>query len=681
MSMRLDAISTPADVKALPSNELSALAAALREEMLTTVSKTGGHLASSLGAVELAIGLLRVFDPPRDSVVWDVGHQAYAWKMLTGRRATFNTLRSLGGLSGFCNPEESPCDAFVSGHAGNALAAAVGLAAARDLDAADSHIVAVVGDASLSNGESLEALNACASLKGKIILVVNDNAMSISKNVGSFARLLGRLLTGVRYNRMKAAAERAGHRMHLTFLRGLYHKLEQAVKSIWLGNTFFESFGLRYIGPVDGHDMRAVENALRVARDDKRSVVVHMVTVKGKGFPPAESNPTAWHGVGPFDRTKVAAGETAEKVSASAPSWSEAFGTALCELTRKDPRVCALTAAMREGTGLAAFAQEFPERFFDVGICESLLVTFAAGLAKAGRRPVVAVYSAFLQRAIDQVMHDVCLLKLPVVFAIDHVGCVGADGRTHHGMFDIPMLRCLPNLVILQPKNADELKAMLEMALAQDGPVAIRYPKGPVSGFNDLNGLKGVNGLNGVKGTNGLNGLKGEQLVGPEAPLQLWALGDQVPKALEVAGILGEQGITAGVVNACLVKPVDVELLRRQVAAGAQIVTLENGALAGGFGSAVQEALPEASVIRFGWPDAFVAQGTIGELEAAHGLTAQQIATRLCDMLQPTAGRHETFDDLQSDYNRHSTADSRTTTDIRQPTAGRHSTTDNFLTF
>ena len=648
MSARLDAISAPADVKALPSGELPALAAALREEMLATVSKTGGHLASSLGAVEIAIGLLRVFDPPRDRVVWDVGHQTYAWKMLTGRRTTFDTLRSLGGLSGFCNPEESPCDAFVSGHAGNALAAAVGLAAARDLDAADSSIVAVVGDASLSNGESLEALNACASLKGKIILVVNDNAMSISKNVGSFARLLGRLLTGVRYNRMKAAAERAGHRMHLTFLRGLYHKLEQAVKSIWLGNTFFESFGLRYIGPVDGHDMRAVENALRVARDDKRSVVVHMVTVKGKGFPPAERNPTAWHGVGPFDRTKAAAEETAEKASGAAQSWSETFGAALCELARKDARVCALTAAMPGGTGLAAFAQEFPERFFDVGICESLLVTFAAGLAKAGKRPVVAVYSAFLQRAVDQVMHDVCLLNLPVVFAIDHAGCVGADGRTHHGMFDVPMLRCLPNLVILQPKDADELATMLETALAQNGPVAIRYPKGSVPA-----------GLNDLKGDKGLSGLKGEQLMRPEAPLQLWALGDQVPKALEVARILGEQGILAGVVNARLVKPVDVELLRRQVTAGAQIVTLENGALAGGFGSAVQEALPGVPIVRFGWPDAFVAQGTIEELEAAHGLTAQQIAARLCD-------------------GRQSTADSRTTTDNRQPTNDEQLSTFNF---
>ena len=310
---------------------------------------------------------------------------------------------------------------------------------------------------------------------------------------------------------------------------------------------------------------------------------------------------------------------------------------------------------------MAAFAQEFPERFFDVGICESLLVTFAAGLAKAGHRPIVAVYSAFLQRAIDQVMHDVCLLKLPVVFAIDHVGCVGADGRTHHGMFDIPMLRCLPNLMILQPKDADELKAMLEMALAQDGPVAIRYPKGSVP----------AGSVSGV----GLKEVKAEGLSGEGAPLQIWALGDQVPKALEVARILAEKGVSAGVVNARLVKPVDVELLRRQVAAGVQIVTLENGALAGGFGSAIQEVLPEASVIRFGWPDAFVAQGTIGELEAAHGLTAQRIAARLCDMLQPTAGRHATFDDRQPADMRQPTADNRTTNNNRQPTTGRQPTT------
>ena len=611
MSTPLDDIRSAADVRKLPAGELPALAAALRKEIVAAVSKRGGHLASSLGAVELTIGLLRTFDPEKDRIVWDVGHQTYAWKMLTGRRAGFATLRAFGGMSGFCSPEESVSDAFVSGHAGNALAAAAGLAAARDLDGSSRNIVAVVGDAALSNGESLEALNECALLKGKIILVVNDNAMSISRNVGSFARLLGRLLAGVRYNRVKAAAERAGHRMRLSFLSGIYHRLEQAVKSIWLGNTFFESFGLRYVGPVDGHDLEAVENALRVARDDKRSVVVHMVTVKGKGFAPAEHDPVAWHGVGPFDLAEA-------KVQNSALDWSGAFGAALCGLAREDERICALTAAMCDGTGLTTFAREFPQRFFDVGICESLLVTFAAGLAKAGRRPVVAVYSAFLQRAVDQVMHDVCLLGLPVVFAVDRAGCVGPDGRTHHGMFDIPMLRCLPNITIVQPRDARELRAMLAAALRHDGPVAIRYPRGTVpesvGAGGDLSGLDVPSAV---------------QIAGADAPLQLWALGDEVAKALEVARILDGKGVKAGVVDARFAKPLDVAMLRRQAAAGMRIVTLENGALAGGFGSAVQEALPGVPVIRFGWPDIFVAHGSVAELESAHGLAARQIADSL----------------------------------------------------
>ena len=610
MSVGFDSICSPEAVKSLDAADLPALAATLRTEMLASVAKTGGHLASSLGAVELTIGLLRVFDPPVDRIVWDVGHQSYAWKMLTGRRDRFGTLRSFGGLSGFCSPAESPCDAFVTGHAGNALAAAEGLAAARDLAGGKWNIVAVVGDAALSNGESLEALNYCASLKGKLVLVVNDNAMSISRNVGSVARMLGRLLSGTRYNRVKAAAERAGHRMHLTFLRDFYHRLEQAVKSIWLGNTFFESFGLRYIGPVDGHDLAAVESALRVARDDKRSAVVHVVTVKGKGFLPAERNPTAWHGVGPF--------RLPDEVQAAATGWSAVFGAALCDLARDDAEICALTAAMREGTGLTAFAREFPGRFFDVGICESLLATFAAGLAKAGRRPVVAVYSAFLQRAVDQMMHDVCILRLPVVFVVDRAGCVGQDGQTHHGMFDIPMLRCLPNLTIVQPKDADELRTLLAAAVKHDGPVVIRYPKGtPPEKLGGDGGLKG------------LDVPCAEQLENAGAPLQIWALGDQVPKALEVARLLSAKGMAAGVVNARFVKPVDAALLRRQVAEGKRIVTLENGAIAGGFGSAVQEALPGVPVLRFGWPDTFVPHGAVEELESVYGLTAPQLAERI----------------------------------------------------
>lgn len=594
--MTVDTVKT-CDPAALP-----ALAQRVREKILDTVSRTGGHLASSLGTVELTIGLLRVFDPPHDRVVWDVGHQAYAWKILTDRADSFQTLRQVGGLSGFPNPAESPYDAFVAGHAGAALSAATGMAAARDR-LGGGHVVAVVGDAALTNGESLEALNTCASLTDKMIIVVNDNAMSISRNVGAMARMLGRLLADVRYNRAKAVAERAGHRMRLTFLRKLYHHVEQLIKSVWLGNGFFENFGLRYIGPVDGHDLKAVESALTVAKEDKRSVVVHVVTVKGKGFAPAERNPTAWHGVGPFDRDSCLKGACGTAVAKK--DWSAVFGAALSEAARRDPRVCALTAAMRDGTGLAPFAHAFPDRFFDVGICESHLVTFAAGLAKSGFKPVVAVYSTFLQRAIDQVMHDVCLLKLPVIFGIDRAGVVGADGWTHQGVFDIPMLRCLPNLAILQPTGEAELEAMLSAAFAHGGPVAIRYPRGVPAER--------------PAGTPVEWG-RAEQLTRPEAPIQIWALGDQVPKALRVAELLSEKGVQAGVVNARFVKPFDAALLTRQRAAGARIVSLENGVCAGGFGEAI------GADLRFGWPDRYLDHGTPDELERAHGLTAPTVA-------------------------------------------------------
>ena len=593
----------PIDVKALAPTELPALAASLRQEIVASVAKTGGHLASSLGAVEIAIGLARVFEPETDRIVWDVGHQSYAWKLLTGRREQFNTLRRQGGLSGFCNPEETACDAFVSGHAGSALAAAEGMAAARDLKGGTEHVVAVVGDASLSNGESLEALNNCASLKGKVILVLNDNAMSISKNVGSFARLLGRMLSGRRYNRVKAAAERAGHKMRLTFLREAYHRLEQVVKSIWLGNAFFESFGLRYIGPVDGHDVQAVENALAVARDDKRSVVVHIVTVKGRGFSPAEEDPTAWHGVGPFDAEKP------EKHASSPDSWSEVFGQALVQAAQKDETICALTAAMRDGTGLNAFAQAFPTRFFDSGICEEHLVTFAAGLAKQGQKPVVAIYSTFLQRAVDQVMHDVCLLNLPVVFAVDRAGCVGADGRTHHGMFDIPLLRCLPGLTVCQPRDAASLQAMLACAFEKGGPWVIRYPRGKVP--------------QGVEAMSKVDYGRAAQVCGGEAKLQLWALGEQVEKALKVAALLKERGLAAGVVDARFVKPFDAEMLAWQRAAGARIVSIENGSVCGGLGEAI------GADLRFGWPDVFVEHGSVAELERIHGFDAESIARKI----------------------------------------------------
>ena len=606
MSRVLDTVQTPADVRRLAPADLPALAQEVRDEILATVSRTGGHLASSLGAVELVIGLLRVFDPERDRVVWDVGHQTYAWKILTGRRARMGTLRTLGGLSGFCNPEETRCDAFVTGHAGNALSVAEGMAAARDLRGGTEQVVAVVGDAALANGMSLEALNDCAAMKGRVILVVNDNAMSISKNVGACARILGRLPTGQRYNRVKMALEGLGHRAHLTFLRGFYHRIERAVKSMLLGNAFFESLGMRYVGPVDGHDVAALEQALRVARDDKRSIVVHVVTRKGRGFAPAEADPTAWHGVGPFDLAHPVLPPPA------APDWSAVFGAALVARAHTDERLCALTAAMRDGTGLAAFAREFPKRFFDVGICEEHLVAFAAGLAKEGMRPVVAVYSSFLQRAVDQVMHDVCLLKLPVIFGVDRAGCVGRDGRTHHGMFDIALLRALPGLTICAPSDADDLAALLDLALETGGPWVIRYPRGtaPAAPADVPRVPAGVG--------------QARQLVGADtARVQFWALGDQVPKARAAAQTLAAQGVSAGVVDARFVKPFDAARLARQRAAGALIVSLENGSVAGGFGEAI------GADVRFGWPDVFVGHGTVAELEHLHGLDAEAIAARV----------------------------------------------------
>lgn len=595
---------TLAELKAKKPEELEGVAAEVRRKIIETVAANGGHLASSLGAVELTIGLLRTFDPPEDKVVWDVGHQAYAWKLLTDRWEKFGTLRKHGGLCGFPNPEESGYDAFVAGHAGASLAAAEGMAAARDIKGDGGHVVAVIGDAALTNGMALETLNHCTAGTKKMIVVVNDNAMSISRNVGAVARRLGKILAGVRYNRAKAAAERAGHRMRLTFLRTWYHRLERWVKSFWLGNALFESFGLRYIGPVDGHDLKAVEAALTVAKEDKRSVAVHVVTIKGKGFAPAEGNPTAWHGVGPFDLGNPEAGK---RGAAKADGWSEVFGKALCEAAEEDGRVVGLTAAMRDGTGLAGFAKKFPGRFFDSGICEEHLVTFAAGLAKSGMRPVAAVYSTFLQRAVDQVMHDVCMLKLPVVLAVDRAGCVGSDGRTHHGMYDIAMLRCLPNLAILQPRNAAELAGMVKWAVARGAPAAIRYPRGAAPGGAG-------------EAIAPIEEGKAEQVCGAGAPVQIWALGEQVEKALAARELLAARGVEAGVVNARFAKPFDAGLLAEQRAAGALVASVENGSVAGGFGEAI------GADLKFGWGDGFAGHGTVEELEEEWGFTAEAIA-------------------------------------------------------
>ena len=578
-----------------------------RQIILEATRARGGHLASSLGAVELALALAEIFEPTKDRIVWDVGHQAYAWKIATGRGERFATLRQLDGLAPFPNPAESPADAAVAGHAGSALSVALGLAAARDARGTSESVVAVVGDASMANGHSFEALNNCAAETKKLIVVLNDNEMSISRPVGSLAKFLGRLITNVRYNRVKKAAEAAGHRLRLTFLRGVYHRIESRIKGLFLGNRFFEQFGLRYIGPVDGHDLAALCAALTVAREDKRSVLVHVVTKKGCGYAPAERNPTKYHGVSPatFAEEEGASKPQAFDAIHNRPDWSTVFGSLVTDLAKADGRVVALTAGMKDGTGLTPFAEAHPTRFHDVGIAEGHLVGFAAGLAAGGLRPVVAVYSTFLQRAVDQVMHDVCISSLPVVFCVDRAGVVGADGVTHQGVFDLAMLRSLPNLTICQPCDGVEFKLMLEAAVNRSGPTVIRYPRGRSPAPRNV---------------------VGEGLAVPvaniRAPVQLWVTGDWLDKALDVAEKTG-----VGVVYARYLKPFDAELLARQRAAGMTIVSLENGACAGGFGEAI------GAEMRLGWPDAFIPHGSVAELERRYGLDVESVARRVATLM------------------------------------------------
>ena len=606
----------------------------IRERILDVVGNNGGHLASSLGAVEISMALAEVFDPAKDRVVWDVGHQAYAWKILTDRGGKdFSTLRKLDGVSPFPNPAESAADAAVAGHAGVSLSVAAGLAAARDAKGTDEHVIAVVGDGALVNGTSFEALNNLAAATQKLIVVLNDNEMSISRPAGSFAKLLGRLITNVRYNRVKTAWENAGHKLRLTFLRGIYHGIESRVKSWFLGNAYFEQFGLRYVGPVDGHDLKRLNDAFTVAKEYKRSVIVHVVTKKGKGYPPAEKDPTRFHG--------VSAGQISEKsksevvvvqrndnnsavrlpTTTSHSSWSDCMGGALCEAALKDERIVALTAGMKDGTGLAQFAKIFSDRFFDVGIAEGHMVAFAAGLAAGGRRPVVAIYSTFLQRAIDQVMHDVCIANLPVVFCVDRAGAVGADGVTHQGLYDIAMLRTLPNLTICQPKDADDLKALLSEALKRNGPTVIRYPRGVAPREVKVGG-EGERWTDQRSDCADADKKEAPHHCSP-SPLaftySLWATGDQLEKAYSVAARIPGTEVTF----ARYLKPFDMELLVRQRAEGRRIVSIENGAIAGGFGESI------GADLKFGWPDEFIPHGSVAELEKRYGFDVESIIAKI----------------------------------------------------
>ena len=611
-------IESPADLKKIPREELPRVAEELRDYLVTVVSKIGGHLASSLGATELTLALHYVFDTPRDKIVWDVGHQAYVHKILTGRRDRFPTIRQYGGLSGFPVRDESPYDTFNVAHAGTAISGALGMAVARDIKGEDFHVVAVVGDAGLTAGMELEAINNLGALQKKMLVIINDNTMSISPNVGALAGYLNRIIHGQAYHRLKEEVEKlmlslphVGRRL----LR-LSRDIVESAKTLLIPGLVFEELGFDYVGPINGHNLEELLAVLTRLKDSPKPTVVHVVTQKGKGYPHAEELPVKYHGVTQFD---VSTGAF-HKVPAQAPSFTSVFGKTMCELAEKDSRVVAITAAMSEGTGLDEFAKRFPSRFFDVGIAEQHAVTFGVGLACEGMRPVVAIYSTFLQRAFDQVYHDACLMRAPVTFALDRGGIVGADGPTHHGLYDLVYLTALPGMVVMAPKDENELRHMLYTAQHVEGPAAVRYPR--------------ANGVGMALDAEFKNLEIGKaEILREGGDFAILALGSMVYPCLEAAEKLEPMGLSATVINARFAKPLDDELICCLAAEKQFLVTAEEGTEAGGFGAQVAALLHDrkitASILRIAVPDRIIPHGAPSLLHAKYGLDADGIVERI----------------------------------------------------
>ena len=607
----LEKIDSPDDLKRLTLSDLRRLAGEIRECLIRRVTENGGHLASNLGVVELTLALHYVFDSPRDAIVWDVGHQAYVHKLVTGRRDRFATIRQHGGLSGFCAREESPHDAFGAGHAATSVSAALGLAVARDLQGQPGHVIAVIGDGALTSGLAFEGLNNAGHVGRRLIVVINDNKMSIAPNVGAMARYLARLRTDRRYHLAKASVEWV--LLHVpagkNILRTL-RRFRQAARALLMPTVIWEELGFTYVGPLDGHNLRQLIDVFQRVRDLQRPTVVHVATVKGRGYAPAEADAVALHGVPPSNGSQPA--------DKAVPTYTKVFGETLVELAQSDRRIVAITAAMPDGTGLSSFARQFPDRFFDVGIAEAHAVTFAAGLAVAGLRPVAAIYSSFLQRAYDSVVHDVCIQKLPVVLVLDRAGLVGEDGRTHHGIFDLSYLRSLPNLVVMAPRDEGELRWMLRVALTQDGPVAIRYPRGCAVGV-PLEQDKPAAEIGRAEVL-----LEGRDVA-------VVALGSMVHPALAAARQLRARGVDVAVVDARFAKPLDEATILEAARSTGRLVSVEENVLAGGFGSAIAELLADRGLgastrlHRIGLPDAFVEHGPQALLRELHGLTAEGI--------------------------------------------------------
>jgi len=612
----LDTINDPADLKKLTEEELGTLAAEVRQFLLETVSRTGGHLASNLGCVELTLALHYCFTSPQDRIIWDVGHQAYTHKIITGRRERFHTQRQYHGISGFPKRAESPHDPFGAGHSSTSISAGLGMAVGDDLKGGNNRAIAVIGDGSMTAGMAFEALNQAGHLKKNLIVILNDNEMSISKNVGAFSAFVSRKLSGSYYRELKK--EMQGLLQNIPAIGGnilkFARRAENSLKGFLTPGALFEALGFEYIGPLQGHNLPQLIEVLRNVRSLEGPVLVHVMTTKGKGYPPAEENPALFHGVGPFD---VATGKvTAAK--GGPKSYTTVFGDTMVRLAGADEKIVAITAAMPDGTGLTPFAKAYPARFFDVGIAEQHAVTFAAGLAAEGFRPVAAIYSSFTQRAYDQVFHDVCLQKLPVTLALDRAGLVGDDGPTHHGVFDLSYLRHLPEMTLMAPRDENELQHMIKTAVYSDCPIALRYPRG--TGYGIPMDQEPV-----------ILTLGRGELLAEGDDLVIIAIGSTVYPAREAAALLGEKGIRAAVINARFVKPLDRELILGWARRTGHVVTVEENALQGGFGSAVLELLEEERVTgvrmkRIGIPDRFIEQGSQAQLRRDLGLDGTGIA-------------------------------------------------------
>ena len=624
MARLLDSINSPLDVKSLNIPQLEVLAEEIREELISVLSKNGGHLGPNLGVVELTLAMHYVFETPKDHFVFDVSHQAYVHKLLTGRREQFHTIRTPDGLNGFMLRSESPHDCYGAGHAGTALSAALGMAVARDRTGGQEHVVALAGDAAFTCGITYEALNNIANSTRRLIVVLNDNEWSIDKNVGAIASYLNTIVTNPRFDYLHEHAERFVERLGGKTALQMARKAEEAAKSIFWPSVIFEELGLKYYGPIDGHDIATLIKTFQFLKTQSRPVLLHVLTQKGKGFEPAMQKQKKFHGLGPYDP------ETGETKPLGQRTYSEVFADTMVKLADINQKVVAITAAMPNGTALDRFQPRHPDRYFDVGIAEEHAVIFAAGLASKGFKPFVAIYSTFLQRSLDPIIHDVCLQNLPVVFCMDRGSLSGDDGPTHHGLFDISYLRGIPNLVHMVPKDEDELADMLFTAMQHNGPIAVRYPRGvgPGTAVKDVPRAIPIG--------------QAELLQhGEHDRVAIFALGALVPMAQQVAARLEGEGISAAVINARFAKPVDAAMLEFYGRTVDAIVTMEDHVLEGGFGSAVLERLNDLAlatpVVRVGWPDQFIEHGKPEALRVKYGISVESTLEKLRPVLEQGA--------------------------------------------